>query len=155
MRMLLLAAALLIASTCSAASKCSDADAQAAETTTGTLKTWSAIYSGFKSYGRCDDGGIAEGFTEAVVHLLASKWDSLPKAASLAKKDPAFRTFFLKHIDASADTDELKKIYSFAQSECPKKLRNLCAAIQSEAGRAIDESEQALSHQSSETVDLP
>ena len=140
MRMLFVVTTLLIASTCSAADKCSDADAQVAETTTGLMKTWSAIYSGFKSYGRCDDGGIAEGFTEAVVHHLASKWNSLPKVAALVKKDPAFRTFFLKHIDASADTDELRKIKTLAQSQCPENLRELCTAIQASAGRAISES---------------
>ncbi len=143
MRMLFVVTTLLLASTCSAADKCSDADAQIAETTTGLMKTWSAIYSGFKSYGRCDDGGIAEGFTEAVVHLLASKWNSLPKAAALTKKDPTFRTFFLKHIDASANTDELRKINTLAQSKCPAHLRELCTAIQASAKQAISESPNA------------
>jgi diphthamide synthase subunit DPH2 len=138
--MLFVVTTLLIASTCSAADKCSDADAQVAETTTGLMKTWPAIYSGFTNYGRCDDGGIAEGFTEAVVHLLASKWYSLPKAVVLVKKDPAFRTFFLKHIDASADTDELRKIKILAQSQCPAHLRELCTAIQASAEKAISES---------------
>lgn len=141
MRILFLFFAFLVASTCSAASTdCSEKEAQAAGNATDSMKSWTSIYSGFKHFGKCDDGGIAQGFTDAVVHLLASKWSSLPKVAVFVRKDPEFYKFFLRHIDASADTDELKKIYSFAQSECPVSLQNLCAAIKSEAEHAIGES---------------
>lgn len=140
-RILFLFIAFLVATTCSAATNdCSEIEAQAADNATDSMKSWTSIYSGFKRYGKCDDGGIAEGFTEAVVHLLASKWNTLPKVAVLVKKDHKFYKFFLRHIDASADTDELKKIYSFTQSQCPVNLKKLCAAIGSEAEQAIYES---------------
>lgn len=141
MRALFLFVAFILATNCSAATNdCSEAEAQAAGNATDSMKSWTSIYSGFKRYVKCDDGSIAEGFTDAVVHLLASKWNTLPKVALFVKKDPEFYKFFLRHIDASADTDELKKIYSFAKSECPVRLQELCAAIKSEAESAIGES---------------
>jgi len=87
MRALFLFIAFLLATTCSAATNdCSEA--QAAGNATDSMKSWTSIYSGFKRYGKCDDGGIAEGFTDAVVHLLASKWSSLSKVAVFVKKAP-------------------------------------------------------------------
>lgn len=140
-RTLFLFIAFLVATTFSAATdNCFEADAQTAGNATDSMKSWTSIYSGFKRFWNCDDGGIAEGFTEAVVHLLASKWSSLPTVSVLIKKDPKFYKFFLRHIDASADTDELKKIYSLAQSECPINLQKLCLAIQSKTQQAIGES---------------
>ena len=119
------------------AKECSDADARAAETGVDSLKTWSSIHSAFKQYGHCDDGGIAEGWTEAIVHLLASNWKSLPQAAAFTEKDKSFRRFFLKHIDATADTDEIKTIGKLAQSQCPAKLTELCTYIHGSVNRAL------------------
>jgi hypothetical protein len=138
MRILILLIALLVTSNCDAATECSEADVQAAETATDFMKTWPAIYSGFKHYAQCDDGGIAEGFDEAVVHLLASNWHSLPQVAKLVKNDHKFRSFFLGHISATADTDELKKIFLLARYKCRTGLHSLCKAIQSSAKQASE-----------------
>jgi hypothetical protein len=140
MRIIFAAVAIFLAGICNAAQDCSDIDAQAAGSAKGSMKTWSDIYSGFQHYGHCDDGGIAEGFSEAVVHLMASQWDSLPQAATLAKKDPSFRVFLLIHIDATADTNELRKIEKFSQFQCAAQLREFCTAIQASAKQAVSES---------------
>ena len=88
------------------AKECTSAEARAAEAGIDSLKSWSSIYVAFEQYGQCDDGAIAEGWTEAVVHTLASNWDTLIQASQYAEKDDGFRRFLLKHNDANADTDE-------------------------------------------------
>ena len=141
MRLAVLVFTLLASSIAWAADPCTDERARDAEMATDSMKTWSALYAGFKRYRGCDDGAIAEGFTEAVVHHLASDWKSLPEAAALVQKHPSFRAFFLRHIDASADTDELKKIDTLASSQCPKNLAALCSDIGKSVAQALSEAE--------------
>ncbi|WP_295684785.1 hypothetical protein [uncultured Nevskia sp.] len=142
MKFILLAGALLAPLAASAADRCSTKQAQAAEEATDQMKTWSAIYSGFKSFHHCDDGGIAEGFTEAVVHLLASDWRSVGSAASLSTKDKAFSSFLLKHINASANTEELQNIASTSGAQCPPELSSVCEDIHRAATLALEEAAQ-------------
>lgn len=128
---------LLVLSACQVdAKECTGVEAQEAEAGVDTLKDWSAIYTAFKRYGHCDDGGIAEGWSEAVVHLLASNWGSLKQAAVYTTNDKGFRRFFLKHIDASADTDEIKSIGKLAGSQCPPNLKLLCKEIEASVTEA-------------------
>jgi hypothetical protein len=142
MRLKLLAAALVIPLAAYGGEVCSVKASQAAAEATDKMNTWPAIYSGFKSFRACDDGGVSEGFTEAVVHLLASDWKSVNGAASISKRNDAFREFLLEHIDATADTDELKQIASFSESKCPQGLSTFCKAIHRSANAAIQESAQ-------------
>ena len=99
----------------------------AAELGAGKLKTWSRVHVWFKRYGACDDGALGEGFTESVTVLLAKRWSQLPALSARAESDPQFRTFVLKHINASADEGNLKIIESNATSRCPARQAQLCA----------------------------
>jgi proteic killer suppression protein len=74
MKALLMAVIFLWSGQVIAGEECSQSLGTEAENAVDTMKSWSSIYSGFKKYKSCDDGGVAEGFTEAVVHLLASDW---------------------------------------------------------------------------------
>ncbi len=118
---------------------CSQKDGMAAEMEASTLSSWDAVYKSFKQFKRCDDGGVAEGYSESIVHLLASKWGDLTEAATLAKRDPEFRVFLLRHIDATTDTKELQKIEKFSKSSCDQQLSEFCNAIQASAKNAIKE----------------
>jgi hypothetical protein len=122
------------------ARECTSAEARAAQVGVDSLTSWPSIHEAFEKYGHCDDGGIAEGWTEAVVHTLASDWDSLIQASQYTERDPAFRRLFLRHIDASADTDELRAIGDLAQSRCPAKLHVLCKDIERSVLEALTES---------------
>jgi hypothetical protein len=122
------------------AKECASAEAREAEAGVDSLKSWSSIYQAFEKYGHCDDGGIAEGWTEAVVHTLASNWDSLIQASRYAEKDDGFRHFLLKHIDASADIDEVRAIGELAKSRCPPKLDVLCKDIERSVLEALRDS---------------
>ena len=83
---------------------------------------------------RLGRGGIAD----AIVKLLAHRWQDLPRLASHVSKDGRFHDFVLKHIDATADDDELKTTSKHAQLDCPKGLKSLCGEIKAAADSAIE-----------------
>lgn len=120
---------LLLASASVSANQCSMAEAQAAENVTDSLGSWQSIYAAYKRYGHCDDGSIAEGFTDKVVHLLATRWDSLSQAQKLIARNPEFQTFILRHINASALTSELDHVVYSARHQCPRSATQLCRQI--------------------------
>jgi hypothetical protein len=86
----------------------------------------------------CDDGFFAEGYTEAVVKMLA-RWQSIPELTALRAKAPKFFAFVLKHINASADESDLKQILANVQQRCTAEDRELCGVLQKAAEKAIQE----------------
>ena len=111
------------------AKECTETDARTVESKAGHPKTWDALYSGFKQYGHCDEGGPSQVWSEAIIHLYTSSWSSLPKAAAFAQKDAAFRDFLLSHFRPTSDPDMLKAIAAHAQSQCPAEQKALCEDI--------------------------
>lgn len=111
------------------AKECTREEAMAAEDIAARLPDWKQIYGAFERFAHCDDGAIAEGFTESIVHLLATHWETLPQVASFESKNAAFRNFVLRHIDDTADTEELKRVAYLARTQCPKGHDVLCSAI--------------------------
>ena len=111
------------------ARQCSRADAQAAGAITATLSSWQSIYAAYDRYGPCDDGAIAEGFTDSVVHLLATNWASLSDAQNLIAKSPSFQSFIVGHVNASADLDEIGQVSSLALTQCPLSATSFCKQI--------------------------
>jgi hypothetical protein len=105
----------------------------------GTLQTWDALYKSFKSYAHCDDGAVAEGYSESVARILVDHWSTLPRVAYLAKENVDFRRFVLKHVDASLDKDDLEKIKLKARAQCPNSLRVLCNDLGKQADTALKE----------------
>lgn len=126
---------LLLAASSVSARQCSITEAQAAETAVVSLDSWPSIYAAYRHYGHCDDGSIAEGFTDKVVHLLATRWDSLEGAQKLFLRDPQFQAFVLRHLDASALTSELDRVASLARNQCSKSTRLLCKQIAETASK--------------------
>lgn len=112
----------------------------AVETEQATLKNWDDLYSLFTRFRECDNGGVAEGYSDFVVHHLATQWSSLPKVAALAERNQNFREFILSHIDATADTEELGNIEIHSRTKCPLHLKEFCRAIEASAKNAISES---------------
>ncbi len=125
------AVAILLAGLCADAwgRDCTKADAVTAETKAAYLKSWAEIYESYKRYGHCDDGAIAEGFTESVTVLLAKGWSKLPELTARISQDERFRTFVLRHVNASADEQNLKLIATNARRRCPEEDKPLCQAI--------------------------
>lgn len=54
---------------------CTRTDAIAADESISHLRDWTEIYDSFKAFSHCDDGYIAEGYSDAVAETLANKWN--------------------------------------------------------------------------------
>lgn len=91
---------------------------------------WRSLMKHQNAFVSCDDGALAEGYSEAVVTLLAHRWDQFSVFVTLANQHPAFRRWALRHIDASASDDDLKKVLRNAAS-CEDKANagRLCGEI--------------------------
>lgn len=101
----------------------------AAEDIAARLTGWKEIYDAFERYSHCDDGSIAEGFTDSIVRQLATHWETLPQGALIASQKPTFHTFVLRHINDTADISDLKLIARLANNQCPKGHDSMCSAI--------------------------
>jgi len=123
---------------------CTDAEVQRALDTVDGLHTWDALYKSYRSYRQCDDGAIAEGYSESVAHILASRWDTLPRRADLTSKDAEFRRFVLRHVDATDNPGDLEKIRTKAKTACPSRLRKLCDELSDAAHTALGNQKKAL-----------
>jgi hypothetical protein len=106
------------------------------------IRTWDALYKSFKSYRQCDDGAIAEGYSESVARILVDRWNTLPQLARLVRKDADFQSFVLKHVDATLDITDVQKIRKKAREECPAGLREICKDLGKQANFALTELDQ-------------
>jgi hypothetical protein len=82
---------------------------------------------------------MPEGYTGAVVHVLARRWSDLPQLQRLVSRDAAFRTFVYLHVDGTAQTKDLQLVLHNAKAECFVTLRRLCSDIAARAQRALDQ----------------
>jgi hypothetical protein len=78
---LFLTAILVFASTLQAQSKtsvaCTEQKAIRAEEEASVLHTWTEVYKSYQNYGECDDGAIAEGYSDSIAHLLSDNWNRI------------------------------------------------------------------------------
>jgi len=126
------ALAALFTSTIAMSSTCPVTDEQFLKQLS-TMKEWTTIYSVFKRNlpGCPDDGFYAEGYTEAVVVALVKRWDQL------VPQDVKFRRFVYRHIDASADENDLRRVLRNTRTKCPTESARLCGQIAARARAAI------------------
>ncbi len=118
---------------------CSTRESQRAEMEAGTLRSWDALYKSHRLYRQCDDGAIAEGYSESVARILVDHWGTLPRLAYLATKDRTFQHFVLRHVDATLDMKDVEKIRTKVKTQCPMDLRVLCDALGKRAEAALKE----------------
>lgn len=116
---------------------CSKSQAAAAEKVAPSLRTWDALSNAFAKYGSCDDGAVAQGFTESVVRTLVEHWPSLDRLSELSRKNPEFRRFVLKHINESAYLPDLKQVAELSKARCPTNLLGLCDEIHAASETAL------------------
>lgn len=100
-------------------------------------KSWRQLYDAWKRYPDCDDGAVADSYSEFVVHTLATRWSTLGDAKRLMDRDPAFRSLVLEHIDATTDNDDLAKIVVNAKTRRPRGSAALCREIAKRAQAAL------------------
>jgi hypothetical protein len=118
---------------------CSDRQSSSAEDEADRLRSWDALHNSFLKYRNCDDGAVADGFSESVARIFVEHWEALPKLSELSKQDPTFYRFVLKHVDATLDVDDLARIKEDAIKRCPKGLSILCRELRSRTEHAIAE----------------
>ena len=95
------------------------------------LQDWNAIYAFVKrNLPKCpDDGMYGEGYSDVVVHVFARHWSYLPQLLSIVARDRGFEAFALRHINETADPQELKKTQQNAANRCPPDMDDLCKKI--------------------------
>lgn len=104
---------------------------------------WPALLKHQTAFAACDDGALGEGYSEAVVRLLAQRRGQIGTFAALGKAHPAFQRWVIRHIDATASDEELNSIIANA-TNCSgdASVRNLCRTIRQTASDALSESAQ-------------
>lgn len=115
------------------AARCSQADVIAADEDVGKLKSWAAVYRTFQLYRQCDDGGIAEGYSDAVAVLLTEHWPEVTTLAKLSQTNPEFERFVLLHVDSLMSPDQGRIIIDNARNHCPAGLKKLCRRLEAKA----------------------
>jgi molybdopterin-guanine dinucleotide biosynthesis protein len=108
---------------------CTTQESQSAEAVAAKADTWAELHALFERYGHCDDGAIAEGFSDSVTALLAEHWSEIPQLESTIRADAAFRKFVLRHIDESIPDERLMRIQTLAREQCAEGAEELCRAI--------------------------
>jgi len=99
---------------------------------------WGALLRHQRAFGSCDDGALAEGYSDAVVTLLAHRWDQLDALVGLSARNPDFGLWVIRHIDASASTDDLTSIArNGGRCTGSAKARILCREIARAARDAL------------------
>lgn len=112
---------------------CTQQQAIRAEGEIDSLRDWDGMHKFYQDFSKCDDGGLAEGYSDAVGNLLAHNWEHFDRLASLANADKGFQRFVLKHIDDTLPADTLQQIANNARSHCPSRSTALCRLIEKAA----------------------
>ena len=86
------------------------------------------MYRSFKRFAHCDEGGIAEAYSDSVGRLLARDWKHLDAFVRLTS-DPDFEEFVIRHIDETMSEDEAALVINNARLHCPPGAKRLCRSI--------------------------
>jgi hypothetical protein len=109
--------------------QCTKDEAIQALTEAAWLNDWDQVYRSYRRFSQCDDGAIAEGYSDSVSKLLANDWSSFGRLLTLTSADRMFRQFVLNHIDPTVPQVVLLNISTNAQSKCPVGGRSLCHLV--------------------------
>jgi hypothetical protein len=93
------------------------------------MKDWDALHASFIRFAHCDDGAIAEGYSDTVGRLLAQDWQHIAAFVKIVASDKKFEAFVLRHIDETIPTDTLRMIANNAEKSCPVDATSLCKKI--------------------------
>jgi len=119
-----------------AAAGCADDQYQDAEGTV-PYTGWTALHAHYLRFRDCDDGGLAEGYSDAVAQFLGRHWEWFEDLRREVDADPAFAGWILRHLDATALTEDLSNAWRSAQDRCPAGSETLCTSIAEAAQRAL------------------
>lgn len=127
-KMLLALVPMFVLGAANAADKpCSPADASTAEKMVDRVVNWDQLYKAFKDYGHCDQGPVAEVYTDALLRCLV-EWKGVEGLANPMEKDPAYRDFVVRHLKTASKADA-DAVYSRAKMSCPKGMDLFCTDV--------------------------
>ncbi|WP_175820985.1 hypothetical protein [Burkholderia sp. BCC0419] len=112
---------------------CTSDQARRAEAVSDAATSWKQLHRQFRKFAICDDGAVAEGFSESNTLLLADHWGTIQQLEPMIASDPAFRTFIVRHVDATVPAERLRRIARNADKQCPGTLKDFCQEIQAAA----------------------
>ena len=115
--------------------QCTKQEAIQAESGLDSLNSWDAVYHSYRTFSHCDDGSVAEGYSDVVTRLLADDWKHFPRLVALTNTNKPFRDFVLKHIDETVSDTVRSKIADNSRSRCPKGSQSLCRSIVAAASK--------------------
>lgn len=115
------------------AAKCTRRASDAADKALDELSSWAAIYRTFRLYKQCDDGALAEGYSDKVVILLTQRWPTVEALSKLAQSNPQFGDFVLHHVDGLMSPNEAKTIANNAEKHCPVGSNEMCQRLAAKA----------------------
>jgi hypothetical protein len=107
---------------------CTQAEVKEAQKEADQLKDWDSVYRSFKRFAHCDEGGIAEEYSDSVSRLLARDWKHLDALLRLTS-DQGFEQFVIRHIDETMAEDEAALVINNARLHCPPGAKRLCKSI--------------------------
>jgi hypothetical protein len=87
------------------------------------------LYQSYRRYGQCDDGSVAEVFSNSTALLLSGHWDAVGELTKLVKAHPSFGKFVLRHTDVTMSLDQAESIKGNARDRCPADSKDLCERI--------------------------
>ncbi|WP_221625103.1 hypothetical protein, partial [Burkholderia contaminans] len=79
-----------------------------AEAVSDAATLWMQLHRQFRKFANCDDGAVAEGFSESNSLLLADHWGTIQQLEPVIASAPAFRTFIVRHVDATVPAERLR-----------------------------------------------
>lgn len=136
---MIIAGAMCCISSAQAETDCTNAEQQrAVDSLVLASGSWPALRAHQQAWGHCDDGELAEGYSDAVVHLLAQSKAPWPELQQQVRRSPSFAAWVLKHVDASASSDELRQIMQNTAACTRREAANaLCAHVRRAAQAAV------------------
>jgi hypothetical protein len=112
---------------------CTPEAAEEADNSLDGLNDWHRVYESFKRYAHCDDGAIAQGYSDKIAHLLADRWVSVEELFHLWRAHPRFGRFVLSHLDELMSPDQAKTIAENARRRCPPDSKKYCLSLERRA----------------------
>ena len=108
---------------------CTKEQAREIEAKAAYLKTWDEVYNAWEAFRQCDDGSIAEGFSESITMILSTQWTEKGHLIDLIDKHPNFEKFIIRHIDKSVPYDRLSKLGHMAKMRCVDSTHDFCMKV--------------------------
>ena len=102
-------------------------------------RTWRELRAAHVRLAGCDDGAVAQWFSDLVVKRLANRWSTFPDLTAMARRDPAFGSWVVSHIDATCDSSDLARAVRNARHRCTRRNGILCRRIVAAGEQAMRE----------------